>query len=142
MIVTDPEHPAALRPAPQKPSPQRLSPPLLIAVVLVAGLAASLCGCVEEPLPQRSLTAGDCLLDLKLRDLQAARKRCDKVVAAFPSDPAPLNDRFLINSLLADNAAACADIRKAVALAARVPAATLDPLLRRDLSQRLSSCRD
>ena len=137
MIATDPEHPAVHRPSPQ--SPPR---PLLIAILLATSLAASLCGCVEEPLPQRSLSSGDCLLDLKLRDLQAARKRCDQVVAAFPADPAPLNDRFLINSLLGDNAAACADIRKAVALAGRVPAAKLDPLLRRDLSQRLSSCRD
>lgn len=137
MIATDPEHPAALRPSPQKPSQ-----PLLTTVLLVASLVVSLCGCVEEPLPQRSLTSGDCLLDLKLGDLQAARKRCDKVVAAFPADPAPLNDRFLINSLLGDNAAACADIRKAAALASRVPAAKLDPLLRRDLSQRLSGCRD
>ncbi len=105
-------------------------------------MAVALLGCVEEPLPQRRLTSGDCLLDLKLSDLRNARRRCDKVVNAFPGDPAPLNDRFLIHSLLGDNAAACADIRQAAKLASRLPTAKLDPLLRRDLSQRLSSCRD
>jgi hypothetical protein len=111
-------------------------------VLLVGSLLAALLGCVEEPLPQRRLSSGDCLLDLKLSDLPNARRRCDKVVAAFPGDPAPLNDRFLIHSLLGDNAAACTDIRKAAKLASGLPAAKIDPLLRRDLNQRLSSCRD
>jgi hypothetical protein len=111
-------------------------------LLLTAALTAALLGCVEEPLPQRRLSSGDCLLDLKLSDLTSARQRCNKVVAAFPSDPAPLNDRFLIHSLLGDDAAACADIRQAAKLASRLATAKLDPLLRRDLSQRLSSCRD
>jgi hypothetical protein len=114
----------------------------LTALVLAASLLSALAGCVEEPLPQRRVTPGDCLLELKLSDLRNARQRCDKVVQAFPTDPAPLNDRFLIHSLLGDNSAACADIRKAVKLAARLPAQRLDPLLRRDLAQRLDSCRN
>jgi hypothetical protein len=111
-------------------------------LLLTASLAAGLVACVEEPLPQRRLSSGDCLLDLKLSDLTSARHRCDKVVAAFPNDPAPLNDRSLIHSLLGDDSAACADIRQAAKLASRLATAKLDPLLRRDLSQRLSSCSD
>ena len=97
---------------------------------------------MEEPLPQRRITSGDCLLDLKLSDLQKSRQRCDRVVRAFPDDPAPLNDRYLIHSLLGDNPAACADIRKAEKLASRLPTQRLDPLLRRDLAQRLATCRN
>lgn len=117
-------------------------PARLTALLLAGSLLATLLGCVEEPLPQRQISSGDCLLDLKLSELPDARKRCDKVVASFPNDPAPLNDRFLIHSLLGDNRAACADIHKAAQLASRLPAAKIDPLLRRELSQRLSSCRN
>ena len=130
MIATDPEHPAGRQSS-------RLP---LTALLLAVALLPTLTGCVEEPLPQRRITPGDCLLDLKLSDLPSARRRCDRVVQTFPRDPAPLNDRFLIHSLLGDDAAACADIRKAVELARRLPAQQLDPLLRRDLNQRLATC--
>ena len=132
MIATDPEHRAPLKSA----------RPLLTALLLVAGLGFVLAGCVEEPLPERRITPGDCLIDLRLSALPRSLQRCDKVVAAFPGDPTPLNDRFLIHSLLGDDAAACRDIRRAVQLAQRRPAGTLDPLLRRELNQRLASCRN
>lgn len=130
MTVTDPD-PSGGRQTSRLP---------LKALILATALLPALAGCVEEPLPQRRITPGDCLLDLKLSDLPGARRRCDRVVKTFPRDPAPLNDRFLIHSLLGDDAAACADIRKAVELASRLPAEKLDPLLRRDLHQRLASC--
>ena len=110
--------------------------------MLFRSLVPTLAGCVEEPLPQRRVTPGDCLLDLKLSGLASALRHCDKVVATFPKDPAPLNDRFLIHSLLGDDRAACADIRKAVDLSRQLPAGKLDPLLRRELTQRQDSCRD
>lgn len=108
---------------------------------MVAGLGLVLAGCVEEPLPERRITPGDCLIDLRLSSLPRSLQRCNKVVTAFPNNPTPLNDRFLIHSLQGDDAAACRDIRKAVQLAQRWPAETLDPLLRRELHQRLASCR-
>ncbi|MEB3201063.1 MAG: hypothetical protein VKK62_11130 [Synechococcaceae cyanobacterium] len=112
------------------------------AVCLALLTALPLLGCVEEPLPERQLHANDCLLEFKLPRLRQALKRCDRVVQAFPRDPAPLNDRFLLHSLAGDNASACRDIRQAEALARKLPAAQLDPLLRKDMQHRLESCRD
>ena len=133
MNVTDPENPAGLRPSRHR---------RIALLLLLATLVPALISCVEEPLPQRRMTPGDCLLELKLSGLANALQRCNKVVASFPKDPAPLNDRFLIHSLLGDNQAACADIRKAIDLSRQFPSGKLDPLLRRELTQRLDSCRD
>jgi hypothetical protein len=95
-------------------------------------------GCAEEPLPQRPITREDCLREVTLEDLA----RCDKVVAAFPKDPGPLNERFLLHTLAGATAAACRDIAKATALAARIPRDKLDPILREDLEVRQKSCRE
>lgn len=86
----------------------------LAAGVLLAGLVA---GCAEEPLPQRRLSATDCLREVKLDRLAQALKRCDAVVAAFPRDPLPLNERYLLHTLANDEAAACRDMARATALA-------------------------
>ena len=64
------------------------------------------------------------------------------MVAAFPDNPQPLNERFLLHSLNGDEQAACRDIRQAAALAKRIPPAKLDRLLRRDLELRMASCRE
>jgi hypothetical protein len=79
---------------------------------------------------------------VKLEDLPGALARCDKVVAAFPKDPGPLNERFLLHTLAGDTVAACRDIAKATALAARIPRDKLDPILLQDLEIRQKSCRD
>jgi hypothetical protein len=63
------------------------------------------------------------------------------VVAAFPKDPGPLNDRFLLHSLADKDAAACQDILKAAALARALPAREMDRQLRHDLALRLADCR-
>jgi hypothetical protein len=107
----------------------------LLALVLLAG-------CAEEPLPQRPISREDCLRTVKLEDLPGALERCDKVVAAFPKDPGPLNERFLLHTLAGDTAAACRDIAKATALAARIPRDKLEPILREDLEVRQKSCRE
>lgn len=109
---------------------------------MLLSLLALLAGCAEEPLPERGLTRQDCLRDVRIDRLQKAIARCDRVVAAYPGDPAPLNDRFLLHSLAGNNARACRDIDRAVTLAARRPKASLDPLLRSDLAARQASCRD
>ena len=116
--------------------------PLISSLLLAAGLVLLIAGCVEEPLPQRRSNHGDCLLNLKLSELPEALRRCNRVVASFPGDPVPLNDRFLIHSLAGNNTAACEDIRRAAQLARRKPAAQLDSLLRKNLEQRLASCSD
>jgi hypothetical protein len=99
-------------------------------------------GCAEEPLPQRPITREDCLRTVKLEDLPGALERCDKVVAAFPKDPGPLNERFLLHTLAGDTAAACRDIARATTLAATMPPSKLDPILRQDLKVRQKSCTE
>jgi len=96
--------------------------------------------CAEEPLPQRSLSVDDCLTNVELDEIDQAIQRCDKVVAAFPGQPQPLNERFLLHWLKGDETTACRDIRQADALARRLPPERLDRLLRRDLELRLASC--
>ena len=110
----------------------------LPAGLLLAGL---LVGCAEEPLPQRRLNANDCLLEVRLDRLPQALKRCNAVVAAFPKDPLPLNERYLLHTLANDEAAACRDMARASALARAIPPARLDPLLRADLQRRQADCQ-
>ena len=74
--------------------------------------------------------------------LDPSLQRCDRVVARFPRDPQPLNDRFLIHTLRGDSVKACQDIAAAAKLVAARPNASIDPLLRNDLRRRLASCRD
>lgn len=102
----------------------------------------SLAACAEEPLPQRRLTVDDCLTNVELARLDRALQRCDRVVAAFPRDPQPRNERFLLHSLKGDETAACRDIREAARLARAMPAGRLDPLLQRELRLRVASCRE
>jgi hypothetical protein len=110
-------------------------PALLLLPLLLAG-------CAEAPLPQRRLTPDDCLRDVDLDELKEAIERCDRVVASFPADPAPLNDRFLLHTLAGNEAAACRDVARAMTLARKVPEKDLDPLLLTDLKLRVAGCRD
>ena len=101
-------------------------------------------GCSEEPLPEAPMRSDDCLRDIKLDQLGEQLKRCDRVVAAFPTNPAPLNDRYLLRSLSCPDQerAACADIRRATALARQAKQGSLDPQLQTDLNLRLALCQD
>jgi len=110
-------------------------------ICLLVSLAALLAACAEQPLPQRRLSSDECLKEVRMDRLKEALARCERVVAAFPRDPLPLNDRFLLHSLSGNNPAACQDIAKASKLASALPPAQLDPLLRTDLELRRASCR-
>ena len=121
---------------------RRWPPFSVLPMLALLALPSLLTGCAEEPLPERRLTRLDCLRDVRIDRLSKAIARCDQVVAAYPEDPAPLNDRFLLHSLAGDNKRACRDIARAVSLAARRPRASRDPLLRSDLANRQASCRD
>ena len=101
-------------------------------------------GCREEPLAVAPMRSDDCLRDIKLDQLGEQLKRCDQVVAAFPTNPAPLNDRYLLRSLTGPDQerAACADIRRATALANQAKPGSSDGQLRTDLNLRLALCQD
>ena len=105
-------------------------------------LLALIGGCAEEPLPQRRISSDDCLRGLRMADLDQSLRRCDQVVAAFPRDPQPLNERFLIHTLRGDTDKACQDIKAAGKRASRLTSERLDPVLRNDLRLRSESCRD
>lgn len=127
---------------PSRPRPQAAAPLVARAAgLLVLALAATAPGCSEAPLPEQRLRVDDCLQDVNPDRLQEAIRRCDRVVAAFPRDPQPLNERFLLHSLRGDVDKACRDIAAATRLAARLPADRLDPLLRNELRLRAASCR-
>ncbi len=110
--------------------------PVLVALFLASLLTA----CAEEPLPQRRINRSDCLSKIDMDHLPEALRRCDAVVAAFPKDPGPLNDRFLLLTLADKDGAACQDIRRAAALARALPQRKLDSQLRQDLALRLADC--
>lgn len=110
-----------------------------IGPLLLAGLA--LAGCSEKPLPQEEgVRSDDCLRNVTLDRLQEQISLCDEVVKAFPDDPSPRNDRYLLHSLAGDDQAACADLGEAVRLAGRLPAEQLDEQLRSDLEVRRTLC--
>ncbi|MFM1811941.1 MAG: hypothetical protein RLZZ336_879 [Cyanobacteriota bacterium] len=96
--------------------------------------------CSEADLPQRSVQADDCLRDVQLDQLQQALKRCDQVVARYPRDPAPRNERSLLLSLNGQDQAACREIEAAHALARQAKAGSVDPLLASELRMRRQSC--
>ncbi|MFM7642636.1 MAG: hypothetical protein ACKO45_13960 [Cyanobium sp.] len=112
---------------------------LLLPLLFLA--TAGLSGCAEEPLPRPKLSREDCLRGLEMKHLKAAIARCDAVVAAFPKDPFPLNERFLLHTLNQDSRSACKDIEQANALAKQSPSLVADELLRQDLKLRLATCQ-
>jgi len=121
--------------------PRPRSPRWAIGLTSLGMVIGLLAGCAEEPLPDRGVRRDDCLRDLRLADLKARLKQCNAVVAAFPQDPAPLNDRYLLHSLAGNDDAACADLRRAVQLARALPARQLYAQLRSDLEVREQLCR-
>ena len=98
-------------------------------------------GCAEEPLPRAKPNREDCLRGLEMKKLKDTIARCDEVVATFPQDPFPLNERFLLHTLNQDSPAACRDIVRAQALAQKAKPGTVDELLKQDLKLRLASCQ-
>ena len=99
-----------------------------------------LTSCAEADLPERSLRRDDCLREVQLNQLPAALKRCDKVVAAFPQDPLPRNERSVLLALSGDDKGACREIAAASELIQRAKPNTVDPMLRSELSVRRRSC--
>jgi hypothetical protein len=106
--------------------------------ILTALLLLGSCG--EAELPERSLQRDDCLRDVRLDQLNAALDRCNQVVSRFPEDPAPRNERSLLQALAGNDQAACADIQRAQELVQAAKPGSLDPLLVSELQVRQRSC--
>ncbi len=77
---------------------------------------------------------------MELGRLAELIRRCDRVVARFPTDPAPRNERYLLLSLAGRDREACVDIRKAIDLARTATPGRLDRQLLLDLRLRGELC--
>ena len=108
--------------------------------MLVCGLPLLLAACGEAPLPERELRSDDCLREVQLEQLPEQIRRCDQVVARFPRNPGPLNERYLLLSLAGRDKEACADIRKAIELTRSAKPGSVDQQLRLDLKLRGELC--
>mgnify|MGYP001824229488 CR=1 FL=1 len=112
----------------------------LRATALLA-CALVLLGCREQPLPEQGgVRRDDCLREVTLDRLEQQIGRCDEVVAAYPDDPAPRNERYLLHSLAGNDTAACKDLLEALRLAEQLPEDQLDAQLRSDLEVRRELC--
>jgi regulator of sirC expression with transglutaminase-like and TPR domain len=100
-----------------------------------AGLGLLLTAC-QSKLPDPE----SCLANVEANALNQALERCNQVVAAHPRDPRPLNDRFLLHTLMQNKTAACADITKSANLLKRQKGEILDEL-NDEVQVRLDSCR-
>lgn len=83
---------------------------------------------------QEKPKADSCLSNVDSNALPQALERCNRVVAAHPKDAKPLNDRFILYTLLQNKTAACKDIRKAATLISQKGE------LYDDIEVRLDSC--
>jgi hypothetical protein len=111
---------------------------LRIAALTASGL---LLGCQEQPLPQQAgVRRDDCLREVTLDQLKEQIALCDEVVAAYPDDPGPRNERYLLHSLAGNDDQACEDLREALRLAEQLPEDQLDAQLRSDLEVRRELC--
>jgi hypothetical protein len=119
---------------------RRLSAIGLRATALAA-LSLLLLSCQEQPLPQQDrVRRDDCLREVTLDRLDDQIAICDEVVAAYPDDPGPRNERYLLHSLAGNDDDACADLREALRLAEQLPEDELDAQLRSDLEVRRELC--
>ena len=113
----------------------------LRATALASALV--LLGCQEQPLPQQGgVRRDDCLREVTLDRLDEQVALCDEVVAAYPDDPGPRNERYLLHSLAGNDEQACEDLREALRLAERLPEDELDAQLRSDLEVRRELCAE
>ena len=110
------------------------------STLLLLASTLLLSSCAAADLPERSLRRDDCLREVQLSQLPAALKRCNKVVAAFPQDPLPRNERSVLLALSGDDKSACGEIAAANQLAQRAKPNSIDPMLRSELSMRHRSC--
>jgi hypothetical protein len=119
----------------------RLSPRLITAAPL-ALLLLTACGSTPPPGARPQSRSDDCLREVKVEDLAGALRRCDDVVRAFPEDPRPLSERFVLHTLNGDQAAACSDIEQAALLLAAGRGAPAEEQLITDIRVRQESCRE
>lgn len=113
----------------------------LIAAIPLALFLLTACTSTPPPADPRN-RSDDCLREVKVEDLEEALRRCDAVVRAYPDDPRPLSERFVLHTLNGDQAAACSDIERAGQLVASRRGVPPDEQLITDIRVRQESCRE
>ncbi|QNJ04808.1 tetratricopeptide repeat family protein [Synechococcus sp. MEDNS5] len=117
----------------------------LVSSLVLGGLLISSMGCGKQsnqtaPTEAAEVAASECLENLNLKRLDAALDRCNLVVRAHRSNPAPLVDRSLIFNLMKRPEEACNDVAKAARLLKKGQQKP-DPMLLHELSVRQQSCK-
>lgn len=114
-------------------------------MLLGTALGGLLGGCAAPPPPPEQAKGparDDCLREVRLDGLQSALERCNAVVAAYPRDPQPRNERALLQALAGNRAAACRDSNAAeVLLRQAAPERRGDPQLVEEIRIRAAGCR-
>lgn len=117
----------------------------LVSALILGGMLVSSLGCTRQssdsaPVEATDVAASECLEHLNLKRLEAALERCNTVVKAHPSNPAPLVDRSLIFNLMNRPDQACDDVGKAARLI-KNDQQKQDAMLLHELSVRQQSCK-
>jgi len=114
-------------------------------MVLASAVGGLLGGCAAPPPPREQVKGparDECLREVRLDGLKGALERCDAVVAAYPRDPQPRNERALLQSLAGNRVAACRDSAAAEALLRQAaPERRADPQLVEEIRIRAAGCR-
>ena len=112
--------------------------------MLLASLLLTAVGC-RQPLhsapttiPDAELTPQACLEELDLNNLDQALKRCNQIVAAHESNPAPLLRIVLLLPPWAGMDQACLDVDQALRLVKR-QGAKADPMINHELTRCVRS---
>ncbi len=85
-------------------------------------------------------TIESCLKSYKKNNLEHTLKICEKIIARFPNNPQPLNDRSLIYTLNNKPALACKDVNQAMLLL-KNSSSSIDPLIKYQIEIRHKNCK-
>ncbi len=112
---------------------------ILSGVLLLLSLGCKSRSSQNNHSADSSISSQACLEDLNLQQLDQALVHCNNVVKQHQNNPEPLNDRYLIYTLLGQNNLACQDIYKGLELLQQ-QGESADPMVRHELTVRKDSC--
>ncbi|WP_244282213.1 hypothetical protein [Synechococcus sp. UW140] len=112
----------------------------LLTSLLLTGVGCRSRSAPTSGLSELELTPQACLQELDLSQLNQALNRCNQVVKAHRSDPAPLTDRSLLHTLLGQIDEACLDVNRALTLV-KDQGKAADPMISHELKVRQASCK-
>ena len=112
---------------------------LLSGLLLLSNLGCNSRSASNNHAANTGISSQACLENLNLQKLKQALQRCNNVVSEHQNNPEPLNDRYLIYTLLGQSNLACQDIFKGLKLLNQ-QGASANPMVRHELTVRKDSC--